>query len=154
MFSSIPITTHASIAHETFARVYAKARRQAFLNQLLHQPTTLKTFGQGVNRNQETGIYRGVQDVEIDKIIGSVSRSNDFDRHFRPLKRSMAHRWAAMLLYFANSTPEPIQVYKLGDAYYILDGHHRVSVARFYGQLILRADVWEFKTTETQPQVG
>jgi hypothetical protein len=88
-------------------------------------------------------IYRGEQDIPIDRITGSVSRENDFDNNFRPLKKHLRDRWIAVYESFEADRFTPIQLYKIGNDYYVEDGHHRVSVAHTLGRLSLRAQVWE-----------
>ncbi len=102
---------------------------------------------------------RGVQDIPIDAIVGTVNRTVDFTRDFLPLQPSDEERWARVRS--ATDDPKvggmpPIDVYKIGEAYFVRDGHHRVSVARTLGQTHIQAYVTEVLTdvpfaSNTQP---
>jgi ParB-like nuclease family protein len=91
----------------------------------------------------------GIQEIPLDKVVGSASgaRMRDFDPAFLPLSRRLRDRWAR--IYAAHLDGEvipPIDVYKLGDRYYVIDGHHRVSVFRRLGHDSIRAQVTEVRT--------
>lgn len=90
----------------------------------------------------------GVQEVSLDDIVGSLGRANDFDLGFNPRRRSNEGRWqrVAQGLLDGKSLPEPV-FYKLGEKYYIVDGNHRVSVARSLGDSSIRAEVIEVDTS-------
>jgi hypothetical protein len=91
--------------------------------------------------------YRGLKDVPIADIRGSVGRPNDFDASFLPVKPQMRKRWeqldAAMR---SGEAVPPIEVYHLGEIYFVKDGHHRVSVARRLGWKTIPARVIEVRT--------
>jgi hypothetical protein len=90
-------------------------------------------------------VRRGTRVVELDRIVGSVGRRRDFDRSFMPLRASAGERWKRVDLAFHRGEGlEPVILYKLGDSYFVLDGNHRVSVARFHGLRSVEADVTEF----------
>lgn len=87
---------------------------------------------------------RGLQDIPLDAIVGSVGRYSDFTRDFLPREGTDAYRWARVKL----ATNEmvglpPIEVYKMGDAYFVKDGNHRVSVARQENAKTIQAYVHE-----------
>ncbi|PKO12514.1 MAG: universal stress protein UspA [Chloroflexi bacterium HGW-Chloroflexi-10] len=72
-----------------------------------------------------------LQDIPLDSIIGSVSRQNDFSRKLLPLNANDMERWAKVKTMVEElSGLPPIEVYQVGEAYFIIDGHHRASVAR------------------------
>lgn len=87
---------------------------------------------------------KGLQDIPLNSIIGSVGRYTDFTRDFLPRRQSDEERWARVYD-FINKQQEilPIQVYKIGEAYFVLDGNHRVSVARQMGYTFIPAYVTE-----------
>jgi hypothetical protein len=89
-------------------------------------------------------IYRGVQTVRLDQIVGSVNRYNDFDRAFLPTQAHTASRWqrVSRAWYDEVSLP-PVLLYQVGAIYFVVDGHHRVSVAREQGQEYIDAEVRE-----------
>ncbi|MBZ0308060.1 MAG: universal stress protein, partial [Anaerolineae bacterium] len=75
--------------------------------------------------------HLGLQDIPLNKIVGSVGRHNDFNRRFLPRKSISKERWKAVdALALGLTGFPPIEVYKVGDAYFVVDGNHRVSVAR------------------------
>ena len=92
--------------------------------------------------------YEGVHDVPLDHIVGSVGRYKDFTAHFLPKRGNMRERWSRVYA-LANSMegPPPIELYKVGDAYFVRDGNHRVSVARELGAKSIQAHVVELPTT-------
>ncbi|MHC1782954.1 MAG: transcriptional regulator [Anaerolineaceae bacterium] len=86
----------------------------------------------------------GVQQIPIENIIGSVGRYNDFDRAFLPRRGEIAPRWMNIdLAHLQDVELPPIEVYKIGEAYFVKDGNHRVSVARDRGQAFIDADIIE-----------
>jgi hypothetical protein len=90
-------------------------------------------------------IRRGMRIVDTDRIVGSVGRSKDFDRRFLPLRASTGERWKRVDVAFHRGEDlPPVTLYKLGGAYFVLDGNHRVSVARFHGLRTVEAEVTEF----------
>jgi hypothetical protein len=92
-------------------------------------------------------IYRGVQTVVLDKIIGSVGRYRDFDDEFMPTQNQSADRWRKVnRAFYEDVSLPPVQLYKVGEVYFVLDGNHRVSVAREHGATYIDADVQEAVT--------
>lgn len=91
----------------------------------------------------------GLKEVPLKNIIGSVNRTDDFDRNFRPLSDEDSRRWAnvktAMISPFSRGVP-PVSLYKIGDAYFVLDGNHRVSIAKEMGMETIEAYVTEVKS--------
>jgi hypothetical protein len=85
--------------------------------------------------------------VPLDRIVGTVGRYEDFDRAFLPTRDGLSKRWYAIdRAYEQGIALPPIQLYQIGDAYFCLDGHHRISVARQRGIHSLEAQVIEVKT--------
>jgi hypothetical protein len=91
--------------------------------------------------------YRGLKDIPIAHIRGSVGRANDFDASFLRVRPQMRERWEQLdaAMRRGEAVP-PIEVYHLGDVYFVKDGHHRVSVARHLGWKTIPARVIEVKT--------
>jgi hypothetical protein len=101
-------------------------------------------------------VRRGIRVVDPEKIVGSVGRRKDFDRYFAPLRASSGERWKRVDLAFHRGVDlPPVGLYKLGDAYFVEDGNHRVSVARYHGVRVLEADVTEFLSARVEnPDAG
>lgn len=90
---------------------------------------------------------RGLEEVPLEAIVGSVSRYHDFTRSFLPRQDTTADRWANVeVATLALSGLPPVELYKLGKAYFVVDGNHRVSVARQLGATHIQAYVTEFQT--------
>ena len=90
---------------------------------------------------------RGLQTIDLDSIVGTVDRTKDFDRNFRPTSPRLRARWQriAEAQRRGESFP-PISVYRIGDLHFVRDGHHRVSVARSLGRKDIDAYVTEVET--------
>lgn len=90
-------------------------------------------------------IERGLQDIPLEAIVGSVGRYRDFTRTFLPRHDGDANRWAQVKVALVTQGLPPISVYQLGEAYFVRDGNHRVSVARQIGNKTIEAHVTEVK---------
>jgi hypothetical protein len=89
----------------------------------------------------------GLQMIELSSIVGSVDRTRDFDRRFRPTSNRLRERWQGidMALRRGRGMP-PISVYRIGDLHFVRDGHHRVSVALAMRLAVIEAHVTEIET--------
>jgi hypothetical protein len=131
---------------------FARARFKAFLNRILNilqrQPKTLLSYDEVKEKLRIGGpIYRGIKTVEVEKIVGSLNRYHQFDRAFLPLDTQSAARWQNVdRAFYQEIDLPPVVLYKVGEVYFVVDGHHRVSVAREQGQLFIEADVRECST--------
>lgn len=89
----------------------------------------------------------GLQVITLDSIVGSVDRSREFDRRFRPTSGLVRERWQRLALAQRRGEPvPPIEVYRVGDMHFVVDGHHRVSVAHALGLKTIDAYVNEVIT--------
>ena len=89
----------------------------------------------------------GLREIPLDAIVGSVGRYTDFTRDFLPLHDSDQGRWARVMAVTTGLTgTPPIEVYKIGEVYFVLDGNHRVSVARQLEATTIEAYVTEVRT--------
>ena len=131
---------------------FSRARFKAFLNRVRGmiggQPATLLSYDEVKEKLHIGGpIYRGVHTVEVGKIAGSLNRYHQFDRAFLPLEDQTANRWQNVdRAFYQDISLPPIVLYKVGDVYFVVDGHHRVSVAREQGQEFIEAEVRECST--------
>jgi len=90
-------------------------------------------------------IYRGTRTVPVGQIGGSVGRCSEFDRDFMPAKASSEERWKRIDRAFHRGEDlPPVSLYEVGGFYFVLDGHHRISVARYHGVEWIGAYVTEF----------
>lgn len=131
---------------------FRRARRRADLQQMLGRlgggrGNRLLSFDE-VRKQLGTSslLPRGLKEIPIDAIVGSVGRYEDFNRQFLPRQEIQLSRWARVRMGFDYSGLPPISVYKIGDVYFVLDGHHRVSVAKQLGAKHIEAYVTELPT--------
>jgi len=91
-------------------------------------------------------VYRGMRIIEVEKITGSVGRYRDFDRSFLPRKKSIGERWSRVDRAYHEGVELPaVSLYKIGEAYCVRDGNHRVSVARYHKAVAIDAEVVEIR---------
>src|SRR4051795_10606319 len=92
-------------------------------------------------------VDRGLQVVPLDAIVGTVDRAADFDRGFRPTTTRLRSRWERIAAAQRRGEPlPPVSLFKVGDLYFVRDGHHRVSVAKSLGRADIDAYVTEVQT--------
>ena len=131
---------------------FQRARFKAFMNRVWStisgQPTTLLSYDEIKEKLHIGGpIYRGVQTVRVDQIAGSLNRYHEFDRVFMPASDQLADRWQSVnRAFYQEISLLPVVLYKVGQVYFVVDGHHRVSVAREQGQIYIEAEVRECST--------
>jgi hypothetical protein len=129
---------------------YESARRGAFLGRLLGtlvgRRNTLVALAEAKEGDSCYGQrYLGTTQVPLSAIAGSVDRSGDFDGDFRPAGKHTRQRWERVNQAFAsNISLPPVSLYKFGDFYFVKDGHHRISVARYRRADFIDAEVTEF----------
>ncbi len=131
-----------------FSGVRGRAFWKEMFNLVRGKPIELLSFDDIKHRlrlREES--YRGLQDVPLEKIAGSVGRYRDFTRDFLPKSQKSRERWSRVYA-VANSQAglPPIELYKVGDVYFVRDGNHRVSVARHLGARSIQAHVTELPT--------
>jgi hypothetical protein len=131
---------------------FQQARFQAFINRiwatLSGQPSTLLSYDEIKEKLHIGGpIYRGVKTVRVDQIAGSLNRYHEFDRVFLPASDKLEQRWTSInRAFYQEISLPPVVLYKVGEVYFVVDGHHRVSVARKQGQIYIEAEVRECAT--------
>ena len=98
--------------------------------------------------------YLGIREIPVERIVGSVDRSVDFDRDFSPRRRLSRDRLANLRSAFPDGDVPAIDVFEVGGAYFVEDGHHRVALARERGADYIDADVTRLETDyEVGPDV-
>lgn len=101
-----------------------------------------------------TRSYRGIQEIPVDRIVGSVNRSDDFDRDFRPRRPQSRARLEQLPSAAAGGALPAIVVFEVGGGYFVEDGHHRVALARQQGADFIDAQVTSLLTDyEVGPDV-
>lgn len=84
------------------------------------------------NLERVSEVHRGIIAIPIKKIVGSLGRYRDFNREFLPRRMRKDAKYLSVLMAIRSGIElPPIQVYQVGDKYFVIDGHHRVSVAKF-----------------------
>jgi nucleotide-binding universal stress UspA family protein len=136
-----------STALRDFRRARRKADLQEVVARLTGRPATLISFEEVRQRFkvEETG-KRTLQEIPLDAIVGSVGRYKDFTRKFLPRLESDKERWTRVKVSVDAMGLQPIDVYQVGKIYFVLDGHHRVSVAKQIGAKTILANVIEVHT--------
>lgn len=113
-----------------FSRLGRQDNRLLLLSQVLSN----------VDAGSET--YVGVREIEVERIIGSENRGDDFSRDFHPLNRRFEQRWLAVYHLLSRSElNDPVSLVEVGGSYFVRDGHHRVSAAKALNIEFLAADI-------------
>ncbi|GIK29085.1 MAG: hypothetical protein IT298_12610 [Chloroflexi bacterium] len=131
---------------------YHNARSRAFWHDIFHllrgKSAELLSFDEiraKLHLREES--YRGLHDIPLDHIKGSVGRYRDFNRSFLPRRSVDQDRWSRVYAMASGQRGlPPIEVYQVGDVYFVRDGNHRVSVARELGAKTIQAHVTELST--------
>lgn len=137
-------------ALDDFRRARSKAAMQRFWAGIRGRSLDLLPYDEiSTKLRAVSRTDRGIKQVPLKDIVGSVNRIQDFDRNFLPLRDDDIYRWAdvktAMTSPLAKGVP-PVSLYQIGDAYFVLDGNHRVSIAKEMGMETIEAYVTEIKT--------
>ena len=132
-----------------FTRARRRARLRAVVARVRREHTSTRLLSFEVVRRElsvaNKRLHRGTRVVEVEQIVGSVGRWKDFDRSFLPARASVGHRWKRIDRAFQRGEDlPPVELYEVGEAYFVVDGHHRVSVARYHDVPTLEAAVAEF----------
>lgn len=140
------------VYHPDAIQAWQRARQKAFwsrvFSRLRGESQALISFNDLSQRlHLHSAIYRGIQIVPLDQIVGSVGRYHDFDRAFLPTREGNRDRWlgiASLNLRTTKGGAPPVDLYKVADFYFVKDGNHRVSVARQFNMRDIEAAVWEY----------
>ena len=139
------------LAHYESQEKWARARRGVLVQKVVctfkNCSADLIPFEEVRTRLHLTQKYcRGRQDIELARIRGSVGRYKDFTSAFLPRRDHLRQRWERVNTLVSTQEMPPIEVYQVGDAYFVVDGNHRVSNARQEGMKTIAAYVCEFVT--------
>ena len=114
------------------------------LHRLRHEPNQLPAFDLVRKLRPKGEHYLGLQTIEVDKIQGSVDRYTDFDHRFLPKEPHILQHWTELRSKQLRGMEfPPIQVYKVGEVYFVKDGNHRTALAKAEGQQYIDAEVIE-----------
>jgi hypothetical protein len=136
--------------HQTLSKLAARMRGDS---QVLTETLSFNDVVDALGRRGEHD--RGLQLIPLDQIVGSVDKVRDFDRRFRPTSDRSRQRWERLAekSRMGEYLP-PIDVYQLGNLYFVRDGHHRVSVARAQGATEIDAHVVQIDTVVDTEGIG
>ncbi|MEO1288208.1 MAG: hypothetical protein AAFV93_10600 [Chloroflexota bacterium] len=131
-----------------FQNVRSKAFFSEMMSLLRGQSAELLSFDDvRVRLRLREESYKGLHDIPVDKIVGSVGRHKDFTNKFLPKTPEMKERWSRVYAQMNSMAGvPPIEVYQVDDVYFVRDGNHRVSVAREIGSKTIQAHVTELPT--------
>jgi hypothetical protein len=141
-----------SSAASDFEEARSKTFWRVWMNRLKGKRTELLSFDKFMNRHGVRGQRSlGVMTVPVNHIVGSLGRAEDFDRWFMPRSDRMQERWVRVDRAFqAGEHLPPVELIKVGPVYFVVDGNHRVSVAKSVGQDYIDAQVTEIDLPATE----
>lgn len=149
MLSSMILNQMAMVDYEN-AR--SRANRHRIVAMILRRRNNLLSLDEMMKCVQMTNQHSlGIQIVPIEEIIGSLGRTRDFDNEFAPLNEHTQWRWiGVMKAMYRDIALPPVELLKVGEAYFVVDGHHRISVARQREQIYIEAHVTEVELSEDE----
>lgn len=143
-------TIGKSLPIQDFRQAHRQASLQHVLARVTGKSVELLSYEDVLNKLRMTGrSERGMREIPIANIVGTVGRCTDFTRSFLPRQGSDEQRWASLMSFVRQNSLDalpPIEVYQIGSAYFVQDGHHRVSIARQLGIEFIAAVVTEIHT--------
>lgn len=137
-------------AKRDFQQARQRAAMERIMASLTGRPVDLLSFQEVYEKLKATiGPDKGLHEISLDAIVGSVGRYQDFSRSFLPRHDEDELRWVNVKTAVGQRAIDalpPIKVYKIGEAYFVQDGHHRISIARDAGQSTIYAYVTEVQS--------
>lgn len=140
------------MAQDDYEHALRKAAQRRLVSLVLRRRNDLLSLDAIMKRLHMRGQHSiGLVTVCLDKIIGTAGRSDDFDRAFYPRREVSPHRWMNIVkaMYKGEYLP-PVELRQIGDAYFVIDGHHRISAARERGQQYIEAYVTQIDASEEE----
>jgi hypothetical protein len=137
-----------------FSTLRMRALSDLFRDMRTGTKSSPEVFPGKSQRNSPSLKWIGLENIRLADITGTFERQNDFDDQFRPLQKNAKDRWIDAYLRFMKNSWTPILVHKVGNQFFVDDGQHRVSVARFLGIEFITAEVWEYDAQESEPCPG
>ena len=141
-------TIYFSEAQAAYRKFLKSSRGMLGLN--FKKQENLKSFTEiQKEENAYNSVNLGIKEISLDKIVGSVEKYSYFDKNFVPKNDIVKQRWINIYVgYMMDSMLPPVILYKIKDDYYVYDGNHRVSVAKFLNFASIEAEVEEFLPTK------
>ena len=141
-------TIYFSEAQAAYRKFLKSSRGILGLN--FKKQENLKSFTEiQKEENAYNSVNLGLKEIPLDKIVGSVEKYSYFDKNFVPKNNVVKQRWINIYVgYMMDSMLPPVILYKIKDDYYVYDGNHRVSVAKFLNFASIEAEVEEFLPTK------
>ncbi|MPZ91983.1 MAG: transcriptional regulator [Actinobacteria bacterium] len=130
-------------AYRRFGRAVTGGKKSATLKDLDEVRERLRLFDQ---------TYIGLMPIEVAKIVGTAGRNMEFDKNFLPRRHDVQERWRRLELHYPEGGFPPIVVYKLNDMYFVVDGHHRVAIAKQTKIEYIDAEVTELHPRRALPE--
>lgn len=140
--------------YHKFFTLRTNARRDILWAKLIGKNTDLATFPEEAPQKSPNRKFIGMEDIPVEKIIGTLNRQSDFDHKFRPLNKHLIERWVNVYLALDREGWPPILAHKVGENYYVEDGHHRVSIAQALGMTFIPARVWDYPCQSQEPKMA
>lgn len=138
-----------SHAIKEFTVLRLRALLDSWLAKILMRNNSPRSFVGSATSGLHAKRLAGIQRIRVDEIIGTIRRTDDFDKEFRPLAKYARDRWVSTRLQLKTKGWQPIVVHKVGERYYVAQGHYRVSVARSVGKKLIEAVVWDHSGCRT-----
>jgi len=133
-------------AQNEFQRLYRAGTVRALLNRLGRRPVHLCAFDEARRGLRAATLGpRTLQEVPLRRIVGSVGRASDYTPGFLPRRAGDEARWVRVRQAVETKGVPPLELYRLGEDYFVQDGHHRVSVLRSLGVKTAEAYVTEVR---------
>ena len=138
------------LAVHDFQSAHLRGKLQGVLARITGKSNELLSYEEVAEKLKLQGRFdKGIQMIPVDAIIGSVGRYTDFTRTFLPRRIQDQQRWASVKATAMDPVGEglqPVEVYKVSEVYFVIDGNHRVSIARQEGVKTIEAHVIEIQT--------
>ena len=130
-------------AYRRFGRAVSGGKRSATLKDLDEVRERLRLFDQ---------TYQGLMPIEVSQIVGTAGRNMEFDNNFLPRRHDVQERWRRLELAYPDGGFPPIVVYKLNDMFFVVDGHHRVAIAKQKKVDFIDAEVTQLHPRRALPE--
>lgn len=132
-----------------FNALRTRAILDSWISKILIKSNGLRSFvgspASGLHAKRLPRVHR----IRVDKIVGTIRYTEEFDQYFRPLNSRSRESWVQAFLQLEQDSWQPILVHKIGESYYVAKGLHQVSVARYVGMKFIEAEVWDHSSCDT-----